>query len=109
MRRLPTLLVLAAVTALSCQQGPRRDPETGPASAAGRPRGPREDPASARGDAEPGPPGSRSVGGVTRAVLPNGMTVIVEEIRSRPVVALSLNVIGGSRDETPEEQGGAHF
>lgn len=44
-----------------------------------------------------------------RVVLPNGMTVVIEEVRSRPVVALSLNALGGSRDETPEEEGGAHF
>ncbi len=37
------------------------------------------------------------------------MTVLVEEIHSRPVVALSLVALGGSGDETPEEQGGAHF
>ena len=41
--------------------------------------------------------------------LANGMRVVIEEVRSRPVVALSFNVLGGSRDEAANEHGGAHF
>jgi predicted Zn-dependent peptidase len=42
---------------------------------------------------------------VVRAVLPNGMTLIVRENAAAPVVALNLFVRVGSRHETPETNG----
>jgi zinc protease len=46
---------------------------------------------------------------VTRHVLPNGMTVIVRENPSAPVVTASLQVRAGSRVETPETAGITNF
>jgi zinc protease len=44
-----------------------------------------------------------------RAVLPNGMPVIVQEHRGSDVVALQLWVRAGARDETASELGLAHY
>lgn len=44
-----------------------------------------------------------------RAVLPNGLTVVVAELRGSPVVTLDTWVRVGSRDETDELAGAAHF
>ncbi|MEA2762188.1 MAG: zinc protease [Gemmatimonadaceae bacterium] len=43
-----------------------------------------------------------------RTVLPNGLTVIVQEDRSAPVVAIVTYVKAGYFDETDDEQGIAH-
>ena len=43
--------------------------------------------------------------GVTRTVLPNGLTVLVRENREAPVVAYSLMVRMGTRTETPDNAG----
>jgi len=44
-----------------------------------------------------------------RYILPNGVTLIVEEHRASDVVALQLWVKVGARDEAPSELGLAHF
>lgn len=44
-----------------------------------------------------------------RYQLDNGLTVILERVRSAPVVALQIWVKAGSADETPEEAGLAHL
>jgi zinc protease len=41
--------------------------------------------------------------------LPNGLTVILEEDHSRPLIGVSLCVNGGSRTETPEISGLSHY
>lgn len=46
---------------------------------------------------------------IVRQVLPNGLTVILEEDHSRPLVAGSLVVRGGSRTETPDLLGLSHY
>ena len=43
-----------------------------------------------------------------KKILPNGLTVIVQEMRSAPVVAVQAWVGVGSADESPEEAGLAH-
>jgi predicted Zn-dependent peptidase len=43
--------------------------------------------------------------GVSRTVLPNGLTVLVRENREAPVVAYSLMVKMGTRTETPDTAG----
>jgi predicted Zn-dependent peptidase len=43
--------------------------------------------------------------GVSRTVLPNGLTVLVRENREAPVVAYSLMVKMGTRTETPDNAG----
>src|ERR1700682_5173346 len=43
--------------------------------------------------------------GVTRTVLPHGLTVLVRENREAPVVAYSLMVKMGTRTETPQNAG----
>ena len=43
--------------------------------------------------------------GVSRTVLPNGLTVLVRENREAPVVAYSLMVRMGTRTETPDNAG----
>jgi zinc protease len=45
----------------------------------------------------------------SRAVLPNGARLVVQEHRTSDIVALQLWVGVGSRDEGPEERGFAHF
>jgi len=45
---------------------------------------------------------------VHRTVLPNGLTVLVQEDRSAPVVAIVTHVKAGYFDETDEQQGIAH-
>lgn len=51
-------------------------------------------------------PGSGKAASATlRATLPNGMTVVVRESAGAPVVALTLFVGVGSRDETAERNG----
>ena len=47
--------------------------------------------------------------GITRHLLPNGMTVIVRENPAAPVVTASLQVRVGSRFETPETAGITNF
>ena len=47
--------------------------------------------------------------GITRHLLPNGMTVIVRENLAAPVVTASLQVRAGSRFETPEMAGITNF
>ena len=47
--------------------------------------------------------------GITRHLLPNGMTVIVRENPAAPVVTASLQVRAGSRFETPETAGITNF
>jgi zinc protease len=47
--------------------------------------------------------------GVFRQVLPNGMTVIVKEVRSAPVVAINAWVKVGSVHEEDKERGITHF
>lgn len=44
-----------------------------------------------------------------REVLPNGLTLIIRESHSNPVVSLNVFVQVGSVDETPETSGMAHF
>lgn len=46
---------------------------------------------------------------IVRQVLPNGLTVILEADHSRPLVAGSLVVRGGSRTETPDLLGLSHY
>jgi zinc protease len=43
--------------------------------------------------------------GVTRSKLPNGLTVIVRENAAAPIVAYSLLVKMGTRNETPDNAG----
>jgi predicted Zn-dependent peptidase len=43
--------------------------------------------------------------GVSRTILPNGLTVLVRENREAPVVAYSLMVKMGTRTETPDNAG----
>lgn len=50
-----------------------------------------------------------SDGGVVVQVLPNGLTVVLEEDHRRPLVAAALVVKGGSRTETPELSGLSHY
>jgi predicted Zn-dependent peptidase len=50
-------------------------------------------------------PAAAQTSGVTRAVLPNGFTVLVRENREAPVVAYSLMVKMGTRTETPDNAG----
>jgi zinc protease len=47
--------------------------------------------------------------GPSRAVLPNGMRLIIQEHRVSDVVALHLWVGVGGRDEFPAERGFSHF
>lgn len=54
---------------------------------------------------EPIPPAVGGLGPVTRLVLPNGLTVLMRENRSAPVVAVTLLSRGGSADEAPEVNG----
>jgi len=46
---------------------------------------------------------------VYRTVLPNGLRAIVRERPGSEVVAVSVGIRGGSRDERPETVGAAHF
>ncbi|MBI4279871.1 MAG: insulinase family protein [Armatimonadetes bacterium] len=46
---------------------------------------------------------------VHRAVLDNGLTVVVAENRAAEIVSLQVWVRAGSKDETPETSGAAHF
>lgn len=48
-------------------------------------------------------------GGPYREVLPNGLTLIVQEQRTSPLVAVQAWVRAGSRDEDDETNGAAHF
>src|SRR5439155_19987460 len=55
-------------------------------------------------------PAGRCYGGpAMRAVLPNGMVVLLEENRAAPVVAFQCWVKVGSADERPGEEGLAHL
>src|ERR1700738_1457678 len=45
---------------------------------------------------------------VHKTVLPNGLTVLVQEDRSAPVVAIVTYVKAGYFDETDDQQGLAH-
>jgi zinc protease len=45
---------------------------------------------------------------IHRTVLPNGLTILVQEDRSAPVVAIVTYVKAGYFDETDEETGLAH-
>jgi len=47
--------------------------------------------------------------GPTREVLPNGVTLIVQDHRASEVVALQLWMRVGGRDETPDELGLSHY
>ena len=47
--------------------------------------------------------------GVLKKVLPNGMTVMIKEVQSSPVVALNAWVKVGSVHEQEKERGGTHF
>ena len=47
--------------------------------------------------------------GVSKKVLPNGMTVLVKEVHSAPVVAVNSWVKVGSVDELEKEKGITHF
>jgi zinc protease len=49
--------------------------------------------------------GSSQTSGVTRTLLPNGLTVLVRENPEAPVVAYSLMVRMGTRTETPDNAG----
>jgi predicted Zn-dependent peptidase len=56
--------------------------------------------------------GGRATAGVptpSRAVLPNGVVLIVQEHRASDVVALQLWIRAGGRDEAPEELGLSHY
>ena len=46
---------------------------------------------------------------VYRTVLPNGMRAVVRERPESDVVAVSVGIRGGSRDERRETVGAAHF
>jgi zinc protease len=54
---------------------------------------------------EPSSPAALGPGPVTRLVLPNGLTVLVRENHSAPVVALTLLSRAGSADEPPDRNG----
>lgn len=47
--------------------------------------------------------------GILVQKLPNGLTLILEENHTQPVIAVSLCVYGGSRTETPEISGLSHY
>jgi zinc protease len=47
--------------------------------------------------------------GVSKKVLPNGMTILVKEVHSAPVVAVNAWVKVGSVDELDKERGITHF
>src|SRR6476646_778577 len=47
-------------------------------------------------------------GSIHRTVLPNGLTVLIQEDRSAPVVAIVTYVKAGYFDETDEQNGLAH-
>lgn len=47
--------------------------------------------------------------GVTREVLPNGMSVIIQETHGSPTVSLNIFVRAGGLYETPETNGLSHF
>jgi zinc protease len=49
--------------------------------------------------------GGAQTGGITRARLPNGLTIIVRENHESPVVAYSLMIRMGTRTETPDNAG----
>lgn len=53
--------------------------------------------------AEPSPSGTDS------AVLSNGLRVLLLPVRSNPMVACTVAVLSGVRDETPATNGAAHF
>lgn len=57
----------------------------------------------------PGAAQGRPSGGAVRAVLENGLTVIVQEHRAADVIALHTWVRVGSKDEDDETSGAAHF
>lgn len=48
---------------------------------------------------------AKAVSPVYRSVLPNGITLMVREDHSLPIVALRAGVLGGNRYETEENQG----
>ena len=54
------------------------------------------------------PAGASAENGPVRRVLPNGMTVILEENRAAPVVSIQVWVKAGSVQEKDEEAGVAH-
>src|SRR6185369_9768543 len=47
--------------------------------------------------------------GVSKLLLPNGMTVLVKEVKSAPVVAINAWVKVGSVHEEDKERGVTHF
>ncbi len=53
--------------------------------------------------------GSAEEPDVFRTVLPNGLRAVVRERPGSGVVAISVGIRGGSRDERPETVGAAHF
>ena len=59
--------------------------------------------------ARPSSSSSAAAPAPVRALLPNGMPVIVQEHRGSDVVALQLWVRAGARDETASELGLAHY
>src|SRR4051812_1526541 len=46
---------------------------------------------------------------VTKKVLPNGMTILVKELHTAPVVAVNVWVKVGSVEESDKERGITHF
>jgi zinc protease len=66
-------------------------------------------PAGAQGASSPAPDSRPVVAGVTRRVLPNGLTVLVQERHTAPVVTTMMWYRVGARDELPGSTGLAHF
>ncbi|HEY1335375.1 MAG TPA: pitrilysin family protein, partial [Myxococcaceae bacterium] len=65
---------------------------------------------SARGQSGPAvPPGPSLTTGVQETVLPNGLTVLVKEVRSAPVVSFSVWYRVGSRNEHTGITGVSHL
>ncbi|HOX42133.1 MAG TPA: pitrilysin family protein [Myxococcota bacterium] len=104
------LLLLAGVA--GCAASPEVRPSGGPAPEAG---GASAGASAAQAQGVAGDGGEEAdvelerLGAITRARLPNGMTILVVESHSAPVVAAQVWVQVGSADEGPEEAGLAHL
>src|SRR5262249_49218284 len=80
-----------------------------PIPGAGKPAGPRTP--SKKPAAAPSKPAPRSGAAESAdvAVLSNGLRVLFLESRSNPMVASTVAVLSGVRDETPATNGASHF
>ena len=80
-----------------------------PAPGAGKPAGPGT-PSTKPASASTSPaPGSRAAETRDVVVLSNGLRVLFLESRSNPMVASTVAVLSGVRDETPATNGASHF